>query len=249
MSYDHWNSQELGFGKRVAVGDSPEHTHLEALHEKRKAVHNRGCSCDSRSGDISGARADEAHAKSLLKAMSDYLGAQKAISFEYDTNLEISLAPKSRRSLGHSGSQSPGQASHNGACELRDKYHRPVPGADLLIWDPYDQLMLLVEDVKDFGSGVIRGTECDHLAFRTKDVDWQIWIARSRKEPVPIPAAMSSPAGRLRGRRNTSSTSGDGRRARRWRPIASNWRFRRLNPDDVLDLNEIPRILSREGAK
>ena len=38
---------------------------------------------------MSVARADEAQARSLLKAMSDYLGAQKTISFEYDTNLEI----------------------------------------------------------------------------------------------------------------------------------------------------------------
>ena len=32
---------------------------------------------------ISVARADEAQAKSLLKGMSDYLAAQKAISFDY----------------------------------------------------------------------------------------------------------------------------------------------------------------------
>jgi hypothetical protein len=38
---------------------------------------------------ISDVRADEAQAKNLLKAMSDYLAAQKAISFDYDTNLEI----------------------------------------------------------------------------------------------------------------------------------------------------------------
>jgi len=38
---------------------------------------------------ISIARADEVQAKSLLKAMSDYLGAQKTISFDYDSNLEI----------------------------------------------------------------------------------------------------------------------------------------------------------------
>ncbi|MGC1951403.1 MAG: hypothetical protein WA970_02225 [Gammaproteobacteria bacterium] len=38
-------------------------------------------------GTPAGAPADEAHAKSLLKAMSDYLAAQKALSFEYDTYL------------------------------------------------------------------------------------------------------------------------------------------------------------------
>jgi hypothetical protein len=36
---------------------------------------------------MSVARADETQARSLLKAMSDYLGVQKTISFEYDTNL------------------------------------------------------------------------------------------------------------------------------------------------------------------
>ena len=34
-------------------------------------------------------RADEADAKRILKAMSDYLAAQKAISFDYDSSLEI----------------------------------------------------------------------------------------------------------------------------------------------------------------
>ena len=33
---------------------------------------------------MSVARADEAQARSLLKAMSDYLAAQKTISFDYD---------------------------------------------------------------------------------------------------------------------------------------------------------------------
>ena len=69
--------------------------------------------------------------------------------------------------------------------ELRDKYRKPVPAADLLMSDVYSQLMPLVVDVKDLGSGVIRGVECNHLAFRTKDVDWQIWIAKGDK---PLPA-------------------------------------------------------------
>jgi hypothetical protein len=41
-----------------------------------------------------------------------------------------------------------------------------------------------VIDVKDLGSGVIGGVECDHLAFRTRDVDWEIWIAQG---PRPYP--------------------------------------------------------------
>ena len=68
--------------------------------------------------------------------------------------------------------------------ELRDRFHRPVPGADLLVSNVYDQLMPAVVDVKDLGSGVIGGTECDHFAFRNQDVDWQIWIAQGDR-PYP----------------------------------------------------------------
>ncbi len=60
---------------------------------------------------------------------------------------------------------------------LRDTYHRPLPAADLLMADVNGQLMPLVTDVKDLGSGVVGGVECDHFAFRTEEVDWQIWIA------------------------------------------------------------------------
>jgi hypothetical protein len=67
---------------------------------------------------------------------------------------------------------------------LKEKYNRPLPGADLLISNSYDELMQDVIDVKDLGSGVIGGTECDHLAFRKKDVDWQIWIAQGQR-PYP----------------------------------------------------------------
>lgn len=75
--------------------------------------------------------------------------------------------------------------------ELRDKYHRPVPGADLILSNVYDELMRDVVDVKDLGSGVIGGTECDHLAFRTKEVDWQIWIAQG-EHPYPCRYVITS---------------------------------------------------------
>lgn len=68
--------------------------------------------------------------------------------------------------------------------ELREKYNMLLPAADLLASSPYDALMEEVIDVKDLGSGVIGGVECDHLAFRTKEVDWQIWIAQG---PRPYP--------------------------------------------------------------
>src|SRR6516164_5371698 len=53
--------------------------------------------------NISAARADETHAKSLLKAMSDYLGAQKAMSFDYDVNLELVSTQQQKIALVSSG--------------------------------------------------------------------------------------------------------------------------------------------------
>lgn len=68
--------------------------------------------------------------------------------------------------------------------ELRDTYGRPLPAADLLLSDPYGVLIADVTDIKDLGSGVIGGKECDWLAFRTAEVDWQIWIAQG-EQPYP----------------------------------------------------------------
>ena len=59
-----------------------------------------------------------------------------------------------------------------------------APGADLLAGNVYDTLMGSVTDLKDLGSGVIGGVECDHIAARAGDVDWQLWIAQG-KNPYP----------------------------------------------------------------
>jgi len=75
--------------------------------------------------------------------------------------------------------------------QLRDRFHRQLPGADLLQADVYDTLMADVTDIKDLGSGVINGQECDHLAFRAKETDWQIWIAQG-KNPYPCRYVITS---------------------------------------------------------
>jgi hypothetical protein len=75
--------------------------------------------------------------------------------------------------------------------EIRSTYHRPVPAADLIMANPYTELMADVKDMKDLGSGVIRGQECDHLAFRNQDVDWEIWIAQGDK-PYPCRYVITS---------------------------------------------------------
>ena len=55
------------------------------------------------STSISAPRADEANAKSLLKAMSDYLAAQKTVSFDYDSSLELVSTQQQKVALASSG--------------------------------------------------------------------------------------------------------------------------------------------------
>jgi hypothetical protein len=168
---------------------------------------------------LSGARVGEASAKNLLKAMSDYMASQEAISFDFDAILEVVTTEDQKLALASSGAvilNRPGkiratragghadiemlfdgntltlfgnnanlytQIDAPGTVDdlvdvLRKKYDRPLPAADLLMSSVYEELMADVTDVKDLGSGVINGVECDYLAFRSKVVDWQIWIAQ-----------------------------------------------------------------------
>lgn len=179
-----------------------------------------------------GVSADEVYAKTLLKSMSDYVSAQKNISFKYDTILEVVTNDQQRLALAGSGTvvmSRPDKLRSTRASgfadvemlfdgktltllgkgkniyaqtevtgtldhlleELRVKYHRPLPGADLFISNPEEQLMSGVNDVKDLGSGVIGGVECDHLAFRKDNVDWQIWIAQG-DQPYPCRYSITS---------------------------------------------------------
>jgi len=59
-----------------------------------------------------------------------------------------------------------------------------IPGADLLLGRVYDALTADVVDAKHIGQGVIDGVECEHLAFRNPEVDWQVWVQTG---PRPIP--------------------------------------------------------------
>jgi hypothetical protein len=134
--------------------------------------------------------------------------------------------------------------------ELRNKYGRPIPGADLLMSNVYDQLMPEVVDSKDLGSGVIGGVECDHLAFRTKEVDWQIWIAQGSR---PYPCRYVITSTQISG---TPQYSIDVRAWATGAEVASD-RFafkvpagaKKLNPGDLRDFDELPGIFALKTAK
>ncbi|MFZ0099146.1 MAG: DUF2092 domain-containing protein [Gemmobacter sp.] len=170
-------------------------------------------------------QADEAQAREILKAMTDYLEGQQSLSFDVDSSVEIVTTAGQKLTIASSGSvalQRPnqirvlrrggfatvemvfdgqtlsvvnreantfGQVEIPGSVDqlvekLRDEYKRPLPAADLLGSGVAEALLADVTEVTDLGSGVIRGVECDHLAFRTEEVDWQVWIAQG---DVPHP--------------------------------------------------------------
>jgi hypothetical protein len=178
------------------------------------------------------ARADEGNAKKLLKGMTDYMTAQKSISFNYDAGLDVVTKDDQKLALLSSGSvvlnrpdkirftRAGGfadiemlfdgktltllgknanvyvQADAPGTVDqlvdnLQEKFKRPLPAADLLLSNAYDELTSDVIDIKDLGSGVVGGVECDYLAFRKKDVDFQIWIAQGDK-PYPCRFSITS---------------------------------------------------------
>jgi hypothetical protein len=67
---------------------------------------------------------------------------------------------------------------------LREKHGVVAPGADLLLTNVFNVMMLDVIESAVIGKGVIDGVECDHLAFRNMETDWQIWI-ESGARPIP----------------------------------------------------------------
>ena len=75
--------------------------------------------------------------------------------------------------------------------KLRVDYGLDMPGADLLLTNSYDELMDGVLEAKHIGVGVIDGIECDHLAFRNADTDWQLWV-RSGDRPLPCKYVIAS---------------------------------------------------------
>jgi hypothetical protein len=68
--------------------------------------------------------------------------------------------------------------------ELREGHGVVAPGADLLLANSFDVMMADVIEGEVIGTGVIDGVECDHLAFRNVETDWQIWI-ESGARPIP----------------------------------------------------------------
>ena len=74
---------------------------------------------------------------------------------------------------------------------LRQGHGVALPGADLLLSKSYDLLVAGVQEAKHIGRGVIDGLECEHLAFRNFDTDWQLWVEVGER-PIPRKLVITS---------------------------------------------------------
>lgn len=68
-----------------------------------------------------------------------------------------------------------------------------APGVDLLLGDVYGELTKGVLESAHIGRGVVDGVECEHLAFRNQDIDWQLWV-EAGANPVPRKYVITSKA-------------------------------------------------------
>jgi len=178
------------------------------------------------------AHAQEVEAKSLLKAMSDYVSSQKTIQLTFDSDIEIITPQLEKIQFTNSGEvllsrpdrlrahrvggyadvalffdgntvsvygkhingyaqfDVPGNVDHLIEA-LREGHGVALPGADLLLSNSYDVLTADVKEAKYIGRGVIDGVECEHLAFRNFDTDWQLWV-EAGKNPIPRKMVITS---------------------------------------------------------
>ena len=179
-----------------------------------------------------GAQDTDADARAILKAMSDYVGAQQSIDFSFDSDIEVITPELEKIQFTSSGSallsrpdklyahRVGGYAdvalyfngktasvygkSLNGYATidapgtvdqlidaLRQGHGVALPGMDFLHSNSYERLVADVLEAKHIGRGVVEGVECEHLAFRNFDTDWQVWIDVGDK-PMPRKLVITS---------------------------------------------------------
>jgi hypothetical protein len=228
------------------------------------------------------ALAQDDDARTILKAMSAYVGSQKTIELTFDSDIEIITPELEKIQFTNSGeallSRPDKLRAHrvggyadvalyfdgktasvfgknlNGYAQfaapgtvdqlidaLRAGHGVALPGADFLLSNSYDRLVADVLEAKHIGRGVIDGVECEHLAFRNFDTDWQVWVEAGDK-PIPRKLVITS--------KTLNSAPQYTFRVKTWKtgfePTPGAFAFAppagaaRLDPNDLIELDELP---------
>ena len=227
-------------------------------------------------------RAQENVAKSILKAMSDYVGSQQTIGLTFDSDIEVITPQLEKIQYSNSGKallsrpdklhahRVSGHAdvelfyngrtvsiygkSINGYTQtdapdtldklieaLRAGHGVALPGADLLITNAYEVLVADVMEARYLGRAIIDGRECEHLAFRNFDTDWQLWVEAGER-PIPRKMVITS--------KTINSAPQYTLRVKSWEtgvnPAPDAFTFvppagaEKLGPDALIELDELP---------
>ena len=67
---------------------------------------------------------------------------------------------------------------------VAQRYGLTMPLADLLVSDPYEDVIGGVQFGQYIGLHDVQGVKCHHLAFRQEGLDWQIWVEDGAR-PLP----------------------------------------------------------------
>ena len=230
-------------------------------------------------------------AKSILKAMSDYVRNQKTIELTFDSDIEVITPQMEKIQFTNSGEvllsrpdklrahrvggyadvalyfdgktvsvygkhingyaqfDAPGTVDHLIEA-LRAGHGIALPGADLLQSNSYEILVAGVKEAKHIGRGVIDGRECEHLAFRNFDTDWQLWVEVG-KRPIPRKLVIT-----------TKTVNGAPQytlRVKGWKtgvePAPDAFAFvppagaKKLSPDALIELDELPQGAQEGGNR
>jgi len=130
---------------------------------------------------------------------------------------------------------------------LREEHGVVAPGADLLLPNAFDVMTADAIEGEVIGKGVIDGVECDHLAFRNVDTDWQIWI-ESGTRPIPRKYVITSkgvaeaPQYTLRIKEWKTDVPAD---AFVFKPDPS---ATKIAESDLSDIDEVPQGTTKPGA-
>ena len=124
---------------------------------------------------------------------------------------------------------------------LRVGHGVALPGGDLLLSNPYDVLVADVLEAKHIGRGVVEGVECEHLAFRNGETDWQLWVELG-DAPFPRKLVITS--------KTMNCAPQYTMRVKSWKvgvqPAADAFTFaapagaKKLEADALIDLDELP---------
>jgi hypothetical protein len=231
-------------------------------------------------GPLANAQQDDA--RTILKAMSDYVSGQRTIELEFDSDIEVITPQLEKIQYTNSGealvSRPDKLRAHrvggyadvvlyfdgktasvharnlNGYAQfaapgtldqffeaLRAGHGVALPGADFLLSNPYAALAADVMEAKHIGRGVIDGVECEHLAFRNFDTDWQLWVEVGAN-PIPRKIVITS--------KTINNAPQYTFRVKRWKtgfePPADAFTFtppagaERLDPNNLIFLDELP---------